>query len=148
MFRTAVAIAALSLSASALAATTATITRIDGEVMVNQGEQFVAANAGQVVMTGDRLLVPQGGSLSLTFEDGCVMDVKADTLVQIPDASTCAGSAPMTQQVTPSGTGAAGGSAAAAGEDSAFGWGYLGTVLAVVLFYDPGGEGDNDTASP
>jgi hypothetical protein len=143
MIRTFVAVSALAFSGTLLAAT-ATVTSASGGVMVNQGDAFRPAQVGQVLNTGDRVMVPAGASSSLSFDDGCVLQVQPDTLITIPANSTCAGGDAMAQRVTPSGSTAVGTRTAYAGEDSWFGWGYLGTVVAVTAIMIANDDNDDD----
>ena len=143
------AVLAFAASGTALAAT-ATVTRYNGNVMANEGEQFRPVQVGQVLSTGDRVMVPQGGSAHLSFDDGCDMDVQGNTLVTIPAMSTCKGGTVVSQQVTPGS--AAGSGPYYGGRDSMFGWGYIGAVVAITAYMisrdDDDDEDDDDTASP
>ena len=134
-----------ALSAPAFAAT-ATITRMSGDVLVNQGESFQPARTGQVLSTGDRVMVPANGSTSLSFDDGCAIDLPPDTLVTIPSSSTCAGGNLASQSVTPGNGGAVGSRVGTAAGDSAFGWGAMGAIALITAFKVA--EADNDTESP
>lgn len=148
MSRLLATLAALVLSSPVLAAT-ATVTSATEGVLVNQGEQFVGAQIGQALATGDRVMVPAGGSSTLTFEDGCAIRVQPETLITVPEQSPCAGGKIVTQRITPpagSTASAAGPTGANAAADSWVGWAYVGSVVAITAVKTT--EGDNDTASP
>jgi hypothetical protein len=42
-----------------------------GSVLVSTGGEFTQASSGQVIAPGHRILVPEGGSASLTYGNGC-----------------------------------------------------------------------------
>jgi len=141
MIRTFVAVAALAFSGTVLAAT-ATITSANGGVMVNQGNGFVSAQVGQVLNTGDRVMVPAGASSSLSFDDGCALNLQPDTLVTIPAMSTCAGGQVVTQRVTPAGSTAVGTRPYA--EDSWLGWSAIGGIVLITAYMISRDDDDDD----
>lgn len=99
----------------------ATLTQIRGDVQVNQGAEFVAASEQMKLQPGDRLLTAAGGSARITFDDGCDLDAAPNTLITVPETSTCAGGAVLAQNIAPADAGAVGaGSTGSAG--SAFPW--------------------------
>lgn len=91
----------LALPAFAAEPPLATLDRVEGTVLVNQGEAFVTAQAGQALATGDRLLVMAGGEAGLTFADGCALPVAGGSLLEVPAASPCAGATVKLQRVEP-----------------------------------------------
>jgi hypothetical protein len=148
MIRTFVAVAALSFSSMVFAAT-ATITSAGPGVMVNQGNGFVQAQMGQMVNTGDRILVPAGSTSSISFSDGCTQQLPADALVTIPATSTCAGGNLAAQRVNPSGATAVGTRPYA--EDSWWGWAAIGGIVLITAYKiatADDDEDDDDTVSP
>lgn len=46
--------------------------QVDGTVMTSTGGDFVTAASGQAVQAGTRLMVADGGSASITFQNGAV----------------------------------------------------------------------------
>jgi hypothetical protein len=103
---------AIALSGPVQAAgTSAVLSAIEGDVRVNQGEQFVAAQAGAELAAGDRVMVAQDASAELTFADGCRYSVAPGTMITVPAISTCAGGAALAQSIQPAHTGALGGTA-------------------------------------
>jgi hypothetical protein len=133
----------LALSAPAFAAT-ATLTSVAGNVLVNKGERFEPAQPGLVVQTGDRIMVPADGATTLTFDDGCVLNLQPDTLVTVPATSTCKGGDLATQRVTPGNNTAVG--TRPYGEDSWFGWSAIGGIVLITAWRIA--ESDDDTESP
>ena len=81
---------ALALAFSG-AASAATLSAANGSVMVNQGKQFVSAQAGQALAAGDRVMVMQDGSAVLRFDDGCDVTINGGSVATVPSVSTCAG---------------------------------------------------------
>lgn len=69
----------------------ATLSKSDGVVMVNAGERFVNASAGQQLRPGDRVMVLAGAEAEVTFADACVMPLGQNTIAVVPEQSTCAG---------------------------------------------------------
>jgi hypothetical protein len=149
MIRTFVAVAALAASGTVFAAS-ASITSASAGVMVNQGNGFSPAQVGQLVNTGDRILVPAGASSSISFDDGCSLQLPSDALVTVPATSTCAGATLATQRVTPAGNTAVGTRAYA--QDSWWGWAALGGIALITAYEvatsDNDDEDDGDTVSP
>jgi hypothetical protein len=86
----------------------ATLTRVDGGVRVNQGTEFVEAYELLPLQTGDRIMTLQDGRIIVTFDDGCEIEAGPNTLITVPDTSTCAGGIAPTQNIAPGGTEAVG----------------------------------------
>lgn len=102
IIRTAFA-ASLLLSFSAVAADgAATLTSQEGSVLVNQGEQFITADDAQSLNVGDRVMVMEGGTAEITFADGCVLPLASGSMVEVPEASTCAGTVVQVERIGPS----------------------------------------------
>lgn len=102
MIRLATAIAATLLATSALASEpVATLSAQEGTVLVNQGEEFATAAEGQALQAGDRVMLMEGASATLTFTDGCALPLEAGSLVEVPAVSTCAGAAANVQKIGP-----------------------------------------------
>lgn len=109
-----IALCATSISFAALVsaqegAGVAILDEMNGSVLVNQGEKFVTATEGQSLNAGDRLMVGKTGNATLVFGKGCTSEVKAGTIVTIPERSICDGGQLITQSMEP-GAGAAPGS--------------------------------------
>jgi hypothetical protein len=151
MLRKIVLASALAVSMPVLAAT-ATITGTSGRVLVDTGNgQFMTAQQGQVLSTGDRIMVSGAGSSSLTFDDGCVLNVQPDTLITIPSTSTCAGGLVNAQVVTPNmGMGATTVDGRVY-EDSWWGWAAIAGIVLITAWKIAEAddeEDEDDTVSP
>lgn len=95
-------VAATLLAGSAFAAdSVATLSAQEGTVLVNQGEEFVTATDAQALMAGDRVMVMEGASATVTYADGCALPLIAGTLVELPAQSPCTGAVVSVQQVGP-----------------------------------------------
>ena len=149
-----VAIAAMAFTTTAWAS--ATVSRLDGGVLVNQGEHYQNAQAGQVVNPGDRFMVPAGGQATLVFDDGCTVDLPPDSLATVPEKSPCAGGDLMSQRVSPqpqqpTQVGTRANAATQVGTRPHAGENWLawtfGGIVAIILISNSL-EDDDDTASP
>lgn len=102
MIKLSTLVAASLLAGSALAAdSVATLSAQEGTVLVNQGEEFTTAAESQALKAGDRVMLMEGASATLTFADGCAMPLVAGSLVEMPAQSPCAGAVVTIQQVGP-----------------------------------------------
>ncbi len=123
----------------------AKLTEIEGRVLVNTGDEFRPAVSGQSLKPGDRIMAQNNGEATIDFDDGCEeeTEVKENTIVTVPDRSTCAGGVPLVQQLNPAGAGAVG----AAGADVSASHFILGSVAAIGIYlYFL--EDDTETVSP
>ena len=107
MIRFSAFVAASLLATSALAAekaaeSVATLSGQEGTVLVNQGEQFITAAEAQALNAGDRVMVMEGGSATIVFNDGCELVLASGSLASIPAESTCEGAVASVQQIGPS----------------------------------------------
>lgn len=143
------------MTTSAYADSVATMGAISGDVKINQGEAFTQAQPGQAVGAGDRILVMEGGKTSITFSDGCEMDISGGSLVTVPATSTCKGGVAKTQQIAPDNGGAVGNDAISSNPPVTHGiagtstdWDWIGTGVIVACLMFCGGEDNNNTVSP
>lgn len=87
----------------------ATIDKITGKVMVNEGKEFAPGRLQQRLKPGDRVMVMGKSRATIVFDDDCRLDIEANKLVVVPDRSTCAGGYLAEQSINPAGSGAIGG---------------------------------------
>jgi hypothetical protein len=111
MNRLAIAISALLFAGVALAAPSATLSTTNGSVLVNQGKQFVTEQPNQVLASGDRVMVMEGGSASVKYADGCVQSLSSGSLAVIAQQSVCGSGNDKVAKISPV-------SAQAVGEDN------------------------------
>ncbi|MBW8312203.1 MAG: hypothetical protein K0M64_09235 [Rhizobium sp.] len=102
MIKLSTLVAASLLAGSAFAAdSVATLSAQEGTVLVNQGEEFTTAAEAQALRAGDRVMLMEGASATITFADGCALPLVAGSLVEMPAQSPCAGAVVTMQQVGP-----------------------------------------------
>jgi len=105
---------------------------VDGSILVNRGEEFVAGGNGEVLMKGSRVMAMEDSSAVLKYDDGCDVKVEPGTVVTLSDGSPCAGWLLTVESVAPSGL-AVGATGAAKGVSP---WLYVpAVVVAGVLIY-------------
>lgn len=68
----------------------ATVTGLQGQVLVNTGNGFRPLQGSMQVGTGGRVIVNQGGQASIQYEDGCSVPLNPGQLYTIAAASPCA----------------------------------------------------------
>ena len=140
------ALTLFALASTAYADSVAIMSRVSGDVKINQGVEFVQAQAGQPVDAGDRILAMEGAEATVTYSDGCELHVAGGSLVTVPATSTCKGAALTTQHIVPSDAGPIGGAAGTYDTVNTVGWVWIGTAAACFLFCES--EDNNNTASP
>ena len=139
------AVFALGAASAIAAEPNATLNNVNGNVSVNQGKEFVPAQADMRLKPGDRIMVPEKGSATITFDDACRLDLGEGKIVTVPAKSVCAGAVVAQQGVGPG----AGGGGAAIGDEGHGNGGVaimVGVVAAIDLWWLS--EDDKETASP
>jgi hypothetical protein len=115
-----------------------------GNVLVNQGEEFVPAAEGMRLKPGDRVMAQDDSEADIQFDDQCTYEVKEQRIVTIPSDSPCAGGVPLVQSLNPAGAGAVGATAAAGtGNAGPF---LLAAGIETAIYFLL--EDDDDTVSP
>lgn len=71
-------------------ASAATVTGLQGQVLVNTGNGFRPVQGAIQVGTGARVIVNQGGQASIQYDDGCSVPLNPGQLYTIAAASPCA----------------------------------------------------------
>ena len=67
----------------------ASLSNLDGKVLVNQGRGFVAAKPGMVLNDGDRVIALDGSKAAVVYADGCVTQLKENSLLAMSKAGGC-----------------------------------------------------------
>lgn len=75
------------------------IKRIEGAVMITQGEHFVSAQEGMKLQELDRLMALEDSSALLEFADGCRYQMTETELLTVGSESVCVASPDAIQQV-------------------------------------------------
>ncbi|KAA1188921.1 hypothetical protein F0M18_17105 [Pseudohalioglobus sediminis] len=152
-------ILATSLLASgvAMAADKETIlSSMEGQVMVNQGQAYVAASESMLLYPGDRLMVMRGGSAQLQFANGCIQTLQGNEIATVGTAESCsnlqaAGTYNQVGKGTPAAKGGGVSGTAAGGTASTVGGLVIaGTAIGIGVGIDKnsGGRSDPPPASP
>jgi hypothetical protein len=81
----AIAVTALAPSASA-----ATVTPVEGQVLINQGEGYRLATGPTEAAPGSSVVANPGGSAQIVYPDGCTVNVEPGAVVAITQESPCA----------------------------------------------------------
>lgn len=82
---------ALGMVGVAQANPVAMIYKVQGKVMVNQGQKFIPAKTGMPLSVGDRILVMAGSNASIEYGSGCTLSlVPNSSLTVTPDCKTVA----------------------------------------------------------
>ncbi len=141
-------VGALALASGVAAQTTApkssaVLADVDGSVLVNRGEEFVAGSDGDGLANGDRVMAMEGASAMLKYDDGCDVKVEPGTVVTLNEGSPCAGWLLTVEAVAPGGLAVGAAGAAATGVSP---WVYVpAVVVASVLIHE---ELSDDPSSP
>ena len=91
--------AALLLACAPVSA--ATLSGIEGRVMVSHGGAYVPVAQTTELKPGDSVIANPGGGALLAYPDGCTVQVKPGEVVTVGEASTCLttqGTQQLTQQ--------------------------------------------------
>ncbi len=82
----------------------ATIAPVQGDLSLNQGQGFQRVNTRVEANVGDSVMVGPGGAATVTYPDGCQVNVQPGAVVSIAPLSPCAsGSFAQDQGQTSSG---------------------------------------------
>lgn len=115
------AVIAFAILASVISSSwAATVTGVQGQILLNTGDGFRLVQGSVQVGPGARIVANQGGEGSIQYDDGCSVPLTPGQLYTIAAASPCA----TTQQNTPGGPNGLAVGAAVLG----------GAVGAVILF--------------
>ena len=91
MTSTRLAVTALALlSAVSAARADATLTPVEGGVLVSKGQGFSRVTQVTALKTGDRAMVAQGSRGKITFPDGCAVDLRPGSVQIVGPVSPCA----------------------------------------------------------
>ena len=134
--RFALALVAASLFAPAQAQEViGTLTVNQGTVMTSTGGEFASATTGEAIQAGEQIMVSEGGSASVTFNNGVVTNLTTGvhTISGIPAVGAGAGA-------TAGSVGTAGGASVAATAGV-----IAGTAAAVAAANEAANDGDNET---
>lgn len=68
------------------------LTQVQGDVMVNNGTRFVKAVPGLEIKPGAKIVTAKSSNASLVYQNGCVKELKQNTMHTVGSAEQCAAS--------------------------------------------------------
>ncbi len=71
------------------------ITQMRGRVMINQDGSYQVARNNQTIPPGAKIITGEDGMITMIYADGCVRDLRANSMFTVPTISECAGAAPV-----------------------------------------------------
>jgi len=128
---------ATALGVAGSAEPVATVSQIQGVVLISQGADYVTAKQGMTLLEGDRVMAMDGGSAALTYSDGCKLDITDNQVFTIGSAASCSQGTLSQRAVGPYLAAAPALAPATGGLIAA---GILGTVVVVGLASDTGSD--------
>ncbi len=94
MKRTAIFLTSIALVVGAAHAAppqpVAKLGKVEGVVVVNQGERFTQARRGMTVYQGDRIFVMEGAVAELAYEPRCRLRLSSNSMLLVGRADECA----------------------------------------------------------
>ncbi|MBV2194668.1 MAG: hypothetical protein KUL81_15150 [Azonexus sp.] len=67
----------------------ATLSNVNGKVLVNKGNGYVSAKSGTSLGEGDRVISLNGATASVVYEDGCVTQMPENSLLAFDKFTAC-----------------------------------------------------------
>jgi hypothetical protein len=67
----------------------ASLSSVDGKILVNQGHGYVAAKPGMMLSDGDRVIALDGSSAAVVYSDGCVTQLKENNVLALSKSAGC-----------------------------------------------------------
>ena len=67
----------------------AALSNVEGKVLVNKGKGFATAKPGTTLVEGDRVIALDGSRAAVVYKDGCVTQLKENSLLALDKAAGC-----------------------------------------------------------
>ena len=67
----------------------AALSNVEGKVLVNKGKGFATAKTGTPLAEGDRVIALDGAKAAVVYKDGCVTQLKENSLLALDKAAGC-----------------------------------------------------------
>ena len=67
----------------------AALSNVEGKVLVNKGKGFATAKPGTPLVEGDRVIALDGSRAAVVYKDGCVTQLKENSLLALDKAAGC-----------------------------------------------------------
>ena len=87
----------LGVGSASAADAVASVEQVSGSALVNQGEHYQPVVAGTSLYEGSRLMTMEGGSMTVTFQDGCVKELAENQVMTVGAADSCTAATLTTQ---------------------------------------------------
>lgn len=68
----------------------ASISGLEGKVMIHKGEGYVLAKEGQALVNGDRVIALRGSKADVAYKSGCVTTLEQNVILAIDNVDVCA----------------------------------------------------------
>ena len=117
--------AAAPATAPASTSEVATVKSTNGKVLLNRATAYDPAAKDQRLVNGDRLVVLEGGAITVRFDDGCEQTIDDPSIYTVPSTPPCGVAAAAPVQ--------GGAAAAAAGSSEYLKWGVVGLAVVTPL---------------
>ena len=62
---------------------------VSSPVMINQGERYVPAEEGMIVLPGDQIMAMQGGAAQVQYANGCVHAMASNEVYRVVNEDAC-----------------------------------------------------------
>ncbi len=67
----------------------AALSNVEGKVLVHKGKGFATAKPGTQLVEGDRVIALDGAKAAVVYKDGCVTQLKENSLLALDKAAGC-----------------------------------------------------------
>lgn len=67
----------------------ASLADVNGKVLVNKGKGYTSAKSGTMLESGDRVISLDGSKAAVVFPDGCVTELKENSLLTLDKDAGC-----------------------------------------------------------
>jgi len=105
----------LGVNAGAQSDSVAKLVQIQGSVLVNQGRNYVSAQTGMGLRSGDNILALEDSSAVIVYGNDCEVRLEANSLLALEDENQCLrGIAPVAPPTVIAGSGTGGGAVSVA----------------------------------
>lgn len=75
--------------AGGLGGSLATVTDVSGVVLIGGGDKFNSATVGAKMSAGTRIMTMEGAKATLSYDDGCKLQLGGNTMVAVRQADEC-----------------------------------------------------------
>lgn len=76
-------------AAGGMGGSLATVSDVNGVVLIGGGERYTTAALGAKLSAGTRIMTMEGGKATLSYDDGCKLQLGPNTMVSVRQADEC-----------------------------------------------------------